>query len=330
VAGCVVVGLHVGRFLSLVIGAQRSDVGPRAGRRCRAAVPFRTDPLRYPAGVSDCFELTVSDHVAHLRLNRPDELNTMVPEFWSELPRIVRDLDARAAARVLVISSTGRHFSAGMDLSVFTGGSGIGGDSGAREAGRQRAHLWMLVQHLQDSFTALEASRMPVLAAIQGGCIGGAVDMVTAADARYCTEDAFFCVQEINIGMTADVGTLQRLPKLIPEGIARELAYTGDRMPADRALACGLVNGVYPDHATMVDDVLAIAGRIARHSPLAIWGTKEMLNYTRDHSVADSLRYMAGWQSGMFQPADMIEEFSAKAEGREPAFEELPARPDDI
>jgi enoyl-CoA hydratase len=286
--------------------------------------------IRYPPDVPDCFDLSIADGVAHLRMNRPDELNTMVPAFWSELPEIVRDLDARAAARVLVISSTGRHFCAGMDLSVFTGGSGLAANGGVSETGRQRAHLWMMVQHLQESFSALENSRMPVLAAIQGGCIGGAVDMVTAADSRYCTEDAFFCVQEINIGMTADVGTLQRLPKLIPEGVARELAYTGDRMPAQRALEVGLVNQVFPDHDALVDGVLEIAARIARHSPLAIWGTKEMINYARDHSVADSLRAMAGWQSGMFQPADMLEEFSAKSEQRDPVFEDLPTRPDGI
>ena len=233
-------------------------------------------------------------------------------------------------ARAIVISSTGKHFSAGMDLSVFTGGGGIGGDGGSTEVGRQRANLWMLVQHLQDSFTALEAARFPVLAAIQGGCIGGAVDMVTAADMRYCSADAFFCIQEINIGMTADVGTLQRLPKIIPEGVARELAYTGDRMPAQRALEVGLVNQVFDDHESLVAGVLEIAGRIAVRSPLAIWGTKEMINYTRDHSVADSLKYMAGWQSGMFQPRDMLEEFAAKGERRSPEFDGLPTRPDSI
>lgn len=278
----------------------------------------------------ECFDVSVSDKVAHLQLKRPDELNTMTPAFWSELPAIVRDLDARAAARVIVISSTGKHFSAGMDLSVFTGGSDLGGDGGASETGRQRARLWMMVQHLQDSFTALEQARMPVLMAVQGGCIGGAVDMISAADMRYCSADAFFCIQEINIGMTADVGTLQRLPKIIPEGIARELAYTGDRMPADRALACGLVNQVFDDHEALVDGVLDIAGRIALRSPLAVWGTKEMINYTRDHSVADGLRYIAGWQSGMFQPTDMLEEFAAKGEQRSPKFEELPARPGGI
>ena len=180
----------------------------------------------------ECFDVDITGGVAHLQLKRPDVLNTMIPSFWTELPSIVRDIDAGAKdARVIVMSSTGKHFSAGMDLSVFTDG-GAGGTGGVEEVGRRRAYLWMMVQHLQDSFTALEQARMPVLTAIQGGCIGGAVDMVSAADLRYCSADAFFCVLEINIGMTADVGTLQRLPKIIPEGIARELAYTGDRMPA--------------------------------------------------------------------------------------------------
>ena len=278
----------------------------------------------------ECFDVSISDKVAHLQLNRPDRYNSMIPAFWSELPTIIRELDAAGSARAVVISSTGKHFCAGMVLAVFTGGGGLGGDGGVSEEGRRRGHVWMLVQHLQDSFTALEACRMPVLAAVQGGCIGGAVDMVCAADMRYCTEDAFFCVQEINIGMTADVGTLQRLPKIIPEGIARELAYTGDRLPAARAREVGLVNEVFADHEALVSGVLDVAARIARHSPLAIWGTKEMINFTRDHTVADSLRYMAGWQSGMFQPADMMEEFGAKSDRRDPEFEDLPSRPGSI
>lgn len=276
--------------------------------------------------VYECFDVSVSDRVAHLQLKRPDELNTMTTAFWSELPRIVAEIDADASARAIVISSTGKHFSAGMDLSVFTGGS-IASGGGVKEEGRKRAALWMLVQTLQDSFTSLERARMPVLAAIQGGCIGGAVDMVCAADMRYASADAFFCIQEINIGMTADVGTLQRLPKIIPEGIARELAYTGDRMPAHRAREVGLVNEVFDDHESLVNGVLEIAARIATRSPLAIWGTKEMINYTRDHSVEDALKYMAGWQSGMFHPTDMLEEFAAKGENRDPSFEEIPRRP---
>ncbi|MEX0768599.1 MAG: crotonase/enoyl-CoA hydratase family protein [Microthrixaceae bacterium] len=278
----------------------------------------------------ECFDVTISNKVAHLQLKRPEAFNSMISSFWTELPQIVREIDATASARAIVISSTGKHFCAGMDLSVFSGGSSLSGGPGVSEEGRKRAHLWMLVQHLQDSFTALEQARIPVLCAIQGGCIGGAIDMVSAADMRYCSADAFFCVMEINLGMTADVGTLQRLPKIIPEGIAREMAYTGDRMPAQRALECGLVNQVFEDHDSLVQGVLEIAGRIATRSPLAIWGTKEMINYTRDHSVADGLKYIAGWQSGMFQPADMMEEFAAQGEKREPVFEELPIPPQSL
>jgi enoyl-CoA hydratase len=280
--------------------------------------------------VYECFEVTISNKVAHLQLKRPEAFNSMTASFWTELPQIVREIDASSSARAIVISSTGKHFSAGMDLSVFSGESSLSASSGVTEEGRKRAHMWMMVQHLQDSFTALEQARIPVLCAIQGGCIGGAIDMVSAADLRYCSADAFFCVMEINIGMTADVGTLQRLPKIIPDGIARELAYTGDRMPAQRALECGLVNQVFEDHDSLVAGVLEIAGRIATRSPLAIWGTKEMINYTRDHSVADGLRYIASWQSGMFQPADMMEEFAAKGEKRVPEFEELPVPPQSL
>ena len=149
--------------------------------------------------------------------------------------------------------------------------------------------------------------------------------MVTACDMRYATENSWFCIHEINIGMTADVGTLQRLPKLIPEGIAREMAYTGDRMSAARAKEVGLVNEVYPDQETMLDSVLEIAAKIAAKSPLAIHGTKEMINYTRDHSVADSLNAIATWQAGMFRPKDILESYVAQSEDREATFDDLPA-----
>ena len=277
-----------------------------------------------------CFDVTESDHVAHVQLNRPDKLNSMIPEFWTELPAIVRGISAEGRARAIVISSTGKHFSAGMDLSVFTGGGGPGQASGGSEAGprstelgRRRAQLRETALLLQGTFTALEQARMPVLAAIHGGCIGGAVDLVTACDLRYASADAFFVIQEINIGMTADVGTLQRLPKLIPEGIARELAYVGGRLPAARAYELGLVNRVFDDHEALVEGTLAVAAEIATKSPLAIWGSKEMITYTRDHSVADSLNYIATWQTGMFQPADMMETFSAKADQRDPVFDDL-------
>ena len=277
---------------------------------------------------STCFDVDVADKVAHIRLNRPDELNSMVREFWTELPEIVRALDSRGDVRAIVVSSTGRHFCAGMDLAVFTSGESGVTPGNSAELGRTRARLRQTALMLQESFTSFERVRMPVLAAIQGGCIGGAVDMVTAADMRYASADAFFVIQEINIGMTADVGTLQRLPKIIPDGVAREMAYTGRRMSAQRALEVGLINEIFPTHEELVAGVLEIAREIASKSPLAIWGTKEMLLYSRDHSVSDGLNHIATWQTGMFQPSDMVETFTAKAEGREPAFPDLLPEPE--
>jgi enoyl-CoA hydratase len=270
-----------------------------------------------------CFDVEIAQGVAHVRLSRPDELNTMTPDFWRELPDVVTRISDEASARVVVISSTGRHFSAGMDLSVFT--ADRPGDDA--EPGRRQARTMSNVKVLQWSFTALEKARVPVIAAVHGGVIGGAVDLVTACDLRYASADAFFCVQEINIGMTADVGTLQRLGKIIPEGVARELAYTGRRMPAARAYDVGLVQQVYDDHDSLVAGALATAKEIAEKSPLAVWGTKVAMNYARDHGVDEALDQIATWQSGMFQPADMIESFTAKAEKRPPVFPELLPEP---
>ena len=271
------------------------------------------------------FEVEIADKVAHVRLSRPDELNTMTPAFWIELPDIVTSISDDASARVVVISSTGKHFSAGMDLSVFAGG---GPDAAAAgELGRVRARTRSHAQLLQWSFTALEKARVPVLAAVQGGVIGGAVDLVTACDLRYATADAFFCVQEINIGMTADVGTLQRLGSIVGEGFAREMAYTGRRIPAARAYEVGLVQQVYPDQDALLTSVLETAREIASKSPLAIWGSKVALNYARDHCVDEALDQIATWQSGMFMPDDMMEAFAARADKRDAVFPELLPQP---
>jgi len=270
----------------------------------------------------ECFEVTTVGKIAHVQMSRGESLNTMIPSFWRELPEIINGISDEGKARAIVISSTGRHFCAGMDLAVFTGG-GLSGE-GKTEKGRQNAITRSGALHLQESFNCLERSRMPVLTAIQGGCVGGAVDMVTAADMRYATADAWFCIQEINIGMTADVGTLQRLPKLVPEGIVRELAYTGRRMSAQRAYEVGLINQIFESHDELIEGVLDIANEIATKSPLAIWGTKESVNYSRDHSVADSLNFIATWQAGMFQPKDMAAAFEAQANKEDPDFDDLP------
>lgn len=176
---------------------------------------------------------------------------------------------------------------------------------------------------LQDTLSSLENIRLPVLAAIQGGCIGGALDLVCAADSRYCTEDAYFTIKETELGMTADVGTLQRLPKLMPEGVVRELAYTGRKFSAQEAKELGFVNALYADHDALVAGVMEIAAQIAANSPLAVTGCKEMLNYSRDHTVADSLKYMATWQAGMFRPTDMMKTFQAKAQKQTPGYDDL-------
>lgn len=263
--------------------------------------------------------VTIENHIAHVQLSRPEQLNSMIPEFWHELPEAVRKIDDSSAARVIVISSQGKHFSAGMDLSVFTAMSKDFVGEPARRAEKFRRS----VLELQDSFNALEQVRMPVLAAVQGGVIGGAVDMICACDSRYCTEDAFFTIKETEIGMTADVGTLQRLPHLIPQGLVRELAYTGRNWSSAEALAQGFVNQVFADQASMLEGVMKIARKIAMHSPMAVAGCKEMINYTRDHSVADSLNYMATWQSGMFQMPDIQEAMTAQQEKRFPEYDEL-------
>jgi enoyl-CoA hydratase/carnithine racemase len=273
--------------------------------------------------MSECFDLELKDGVAHLRMCRPEAMNSMTPAFWRELPALVNGLSDAGEARVIVLSSTGKHFTAGMDLAVFQGGGlALGGKQ--EEPGRARTRTRDAALLFQESFNALEKARVPVLAAIQGGCVGGGVDMISACDVRYCTEDAFFCIQEINLGLTADVGTLQRLPKLVPAGVVRELAYTGRRLPAQRALEVGLVNEVYPSHEAMLAGVLATAAEIAEKSPLAIWGSKQMLNYARDHSVEDGLEYIATWQAGMFFGTDMAEAFQAKAEKRKPVFQNNP------
>ncbi|MGD0142570.1 MAG: crotonase/enoyl-CoA hydratase family protein [Rhizomicrobium sp.] len=270
-----------------------------------------------------CFNVEIADRVAHIQLKRGSELNTMVPEFWRELPEIVREIDHEAKARVIVISSTGKHFSAGMDLSVFTAAQGKA--PGERpERGRSAANLRLHVLDIQETFNVIDRARIPVLIAIQGGCIGGAVDLSSACDCRYATQDAFFVVQEINIGMTADVGTFPRLCNLMPQGWVRELAYSGRRLPAQTAKEIGLVNDVFATQEEMLTHVMSLAKEIAEKSPLAVHGSKVMINYARDHSIADGLDYIATWQAGMYNPeVDMRESFVAKSEKRAPNFADL-------
>ncbi len=267
-----------------------------------------------------CFTLDIQNHIAHLVLNRPQALNTMNGTFWRELDEVLTHLHKNPEARVLVLSSTGKHFSAGMALEAF--GGAITMDDSTPEG---RAAIFDMLGTLQATFSKLESLRMPVVAVLHGGCIGGAVDLLTACCIRYCAADTFFCIQEINIGMVADVGTLQRLPKLIPLGLVKELAYTGRRLSAQRALACGLVNEVFENQQATLDAAMQCAKEIAAKPPVAIWGSKQVIHYARDHSVDDALKQMGWVQGAIWSNTHVREAVGAMKEKRDGSYPELAA-----
>ena len=268
---------------------------------------------------STFFRTEIDGPIAHLIMNRPDKANSMSPDFWDDLPRLTGALDANPAIRAMVISGEGKHFSAGMDLSSFEQILALTAAEPARGAHALRA----LIARLQDAFTSLERAHFPVIAAIHGACLGGAVDFVTACDMRLATRDAFFGIEEIHIGMTADVGTLQRLPKLIAPGVARELAYTGRRFSADEAHGWGLCNSVHEDHGAVIEAAFDLARQIAEKSPLAIAGIKQASNYARDHSVADGLDQIATWNAGMLRPEDLQAALEARTTQKQAVFADL-------
>ena len=264
------------------------------------------------------FSLTIENHVAHLVLNQPKAMNTMHPQFWRELDGVLNDLHRIGDARALVISSTGKHFSAGMALETF--GGAIQMNDATPEG---RAAVFDTLSDMQATFTKLETLRIPVIVAIQGGCIGGAVDMVTACCIRYASAEAFFCIQEINIGMVADVGTLQRLPKLIPLAVVKELAYTGRRLTADKAMHYGLVNAVFDSPEATLQAAMECAKEIASKPPVAIWGTKQAIHFARDHTVDESLKQMGWLQAAIWSNRHVGEAVTAMKEKRAGNFPAL-------
>jgi enoyl-CoA hydratase len=267
------------------------------------------------------FSLTIENHVAHLVLNQPKAMNTMHPQFWRELDGVLSDLHRSGEARALVISSTGKHFSAGMALETF--GGAIQMNDKTPEG---RAAVFDTLSDMQATFTKLETLRIPVIVAIQGGCIGAAVDMVTACCIRYASAEAFFCIQEINIGMVADVGTLQRLPKLIPLAVVKELAYTGRRLTADKAMHYGLVNAVFESPEDTLQAAMECAKEIASKPPVAMWGTKQAIHFARDHTVDESLKQMGWLQAAIWSNrhvGEAVTAFQGKRTGNFPDLAEL-------
>ena len=270
-----------------------------------------------------CFQISVTNHVASLVLSRPNELNTMSRDFWVELGDVLEEINRNSDIRVVVMSSTGKHFCAGMDLNAFANGVDNIPDDKKPDDARIGEAVYRVAKELQEYISTLEKIRVPVIAAIQGGCIGGAVDLVTACDIRLASNDAFFCIQEINIGMAADVGTLQRLPRIIPDSKMREMAYTGRRMYAEEAKDTGLVSDIFESQEKLLEAANKLASEIASKSPVAIYGLKAVMNYSRDHTVSESLEYNALWSGAMLSQKDMTEAMTANMEKREASFNKL-------
>ena len=269
-----------------------------------------------------CFDIKTKDHVCNMVLNRPNELNTMTRDFWVELADALEEINRDSDVRVVILSSTGKHFCAGMDLSAFSNGVDDIPDDSKPDHARVGEVLYRTAKELQGYISKLEQIRVPVIAAVHGGVIGGALDLITACDMRFASNDAFFCIQEINIGMAADVGTLQRLPKIIPDSKMREMAYSGRRMLADEAKDSGLVGEVYETHDEMMNAVNKLATEIASKSPVAIYGLKAVMNYSRDN-VNDSLDFNALWSGAMLSQKDMTEAMTAQMEKRDASFDKM-------
>ncbi|MEM8909124.1 MAG: crotonase/enoyl-CoA hydratase family protein [Bacteroidota bacterium] len=265
------------------------------------------------------FKVHIEQYIAQVAFHRPEKANALPMLAWEEMKQIFDALHGDPQVRVVILSGEGKHFCAGIDLELLMS---LQQFQQMDCEGRKREALRQFIFKLQDCISAIENCRKPVLAAIHGSCLGGGVDIISACDMRYCTSDAVFSIREIDWGLVADIGTLQRLPKIIPTGMVAEMAYTGRDVSSAEAEKMGLVNRVFEDQATMMAAVEQIAQQIAAKSPLCIRGTKEILLYTRDHSVAESLNYMTAWNASMLLSKDLLEAFQAKMERRAPLFEE--------
>jgi len=271
--------------------------------------------------MSKPFDVEVNNSIAHIRFNRPEKRNSMNEDFWNLFPKEVEGLDDSGETRALIVSSTGPHFSSGIDLNMFK--DDVVEEQSENELGRSRGYFIQQLKYLQNVANCLEAARFPVIAAIQGGCIGGGIDLVTAADIRLCTKDAFFIIEEINVGLAADIGTLQRLPKIIPAGIAREWAMMGEKVSADRAKEVGLVSSLHDNQEGMLESAFEIAEKLVSKTPLAMWVTKEVLNYSRDHSVKEGLDNVNLWNAATLHKEDVMTTMMSKMQKKKPEYKNL-------
>ncbi|HZU79098.1 MAG TPA: crotonase/enoyl-CoA hydratase family protein [Acidimicrobiales bacterium] len=267
-------------------------------------------------------------HVAWVWLDRPEARNAMGPAFWSELPAVMAEVGADPDVRVVVLAARGPHFSVGLDLKAMAGlltggppsGDASGGGGGRASSAARAVAARAGVLQMQRSVTAVAECPKPVVAAVHGYCIGGGVDVISACDIRLASADAVFSVRETKVAIVADLGSLQRLPRIIGSGHVAELAYTGKDIPAERAAQIGLVNDVLPDLDALHKAAQELAEEIAANSPLAVQGTKAVLQACADRSVAEGLDYVATWNAGFLQSDDLVEAMTAFMEKRPPNF----------
>ncbi|WP_051198286.1 crotonase/enoyl-CoA hydratase family protein [Gordonia shandongensis] len=272
----------------------------------------------YRSHAYKAFTVSVDEHVAEVTLIGPGKGNAMGPDFWSESAGLFGALDADPEVRAIVVTGSGEHFSYGLDLQAMSGAFGKVLAPDAKAGPRTEFHS--TITSMQGAINAVADCRTPVIAAVSGWCIGGAVDMISAADIRLASADAKFSVREVRVAIVADMGSLARLPAIIGDGHTRELALTGKDIDAARAEKIGLVSDVYDDRDAVLAAARGLAGEIAGLAPLVVQGTKQVLNQGRDAQVADSLRYVAAWNAAFLPSEDLTEAITAVFEKRPPRF----------
>ena len=269
-----------------------------------------------------CFDVIFDNQLAHIILNRPEKRNSMTTDFWKEFPEIVSDINQEGIIRVIIISSTGPHFCSGLDLSIF--------QSDLLDINKEKANKAILLNNyieiLQNALNILQECRIPVITAIQGACIGGGLDLVCASDIRLGTKDSYFSILETKLGLVADIGTFPRLVKLIPDGLVRELAFTGRNFNSNEAKLSGFLNNVYPDQKSMINAAFELGREISYNSPTVVYGCKEAIKFSRDHTTAEGLDWIKMWNSAMFNMKEVEESFKAKIEKRTSNFDNLPKK----
>lgn len=263
------------------------------------------------------YTINIENGIAHLRLNRPEAYNALSAAFWSTLPDTISTLDKRADIRCLILSAEGKGFCAGMDLSVFSDGMPTPDTPAARES------FYHLARSLQHTFSCLEDARFPVIGVVQGACIGAGLELAAACDLRIATSNAYFRIEEINTGIMADVGALQRLPKILPDPVVRELAFLGTKLTAERAVNLGFVMNMYENAELALTAAFETAKSISQKAPVAMSGSKAALNWARGHSIADSLEWSARTQSALWSTADISAAITARATKSQADYEAL-------